>query len=452
MRGIYPYHKIIVMKQLVLLFCMTIFLAGTASAQLINPKATAKRKAEERANSRTDQGIDRGLDKIEEGLKGIFKKKDKKKKKSGDSTEEASAEEGTMSETSSESAETPAQRFKSYSKFDFIPGEKLLAYEDFSQDAVGDFPAKWNTNASGEVVSIEGAPGQWLKVPKQGLFFPDFIDDIPENATIEFDMVIDMENMSNNQSGLKVILPRKQANRLTYDHMFSSETAVRLDVHPSGSEGYFSSDATVIDETGQTVISNEMDNNLWNPGAINRISIWRQGTRVRLYLNENKIWDLPRAFMANVPYTLLFATYMWGDGVYISNIRIAAGQPDTRSALISKGRFSTTGILFDVNSDKINPASYGVLKDIAATLKANPAIQVQIVGHTDSDGEAAANQSLSERRAQAVVTILQQEFSIEAGRLKASGKGESEPVVDNNTPQNKAMNRRVEFINLSVTK
>ena len=353
---------------------------------------------------------------------------------------------------SSESAEASAPSFKSYSKFDFIPGEKILAFEDFSQDAVGDFPAKWNTNASGEIVTIDGAPGQWLKVPKEGLFFPDFIDDIPENATIEFDMIIDMENMSNNQSGLKLVIPRKQTNRLMYDHMFSGETAVRMDIHPSGDEGYFYSGMTVIDEGGQTIISNELDNNKWIPGAINRISVWRQGTRLRLYLNENKIWDIPRAFMANVSYTLLFATYMWGDGVYISNLRVAAGQPDTRSALISKGRFSTTGILFDVNSDKINPASYGVLKDIAATLKANPSIQVQVVGHTDSDGEAAANQTLSERRAQAVVNTLQQEFSIDAGRLKPSGKGESEPVVDNNTPQNKAMNRRVEFINLSVTK
>ncbi len=49
---------------------------------------------------------------------------------------------------------------QSYSKYDFIPGEKVIFYEDFSQDAVGDFPALWNTNGSAEVVTTNLYPGQ----------------------------------------------------------------------------------------------------------------------------------------------------------------------------------------------------------------------------------------------------------------------------------------------------
>lgn len=69
-----------------------------------------------------------------------------------------------------------------------------------------------------------------------------------------------------------------------------------------------------------------------------------------------------------------------------------------------------------------------------------------IVGHTDADGDAAANLDLSKRRAASVKTALAAEFKIDAGRMDTDGKGESEPVDKNDTPAGKANNRRVEFI------
>ncbi|MFN4313404.1 MAG: OmpA family protein [Chitinophagaceae bacterium] len=441
------------MKQIILLSFMMLIFGHQLWAQIINPKETAKRKVEDRANTRSDQGIDRGLDKIEEGIKGIFKKKDKKKKSQQDSSNNPDLSQSEDDVATDTTVDPANNSMKAYSKFDFIPGEKLLAYEDFKQDAVGDFPAQWNTNAGGEIVTIEGAPGHWLKVPRQGVFFPEFINGLPENVTIEFDMLIDMEQMSNNQSGLMLVLPKKLENRLTYDQLFSSETAVAFDIHPSGSEGYLYSYVSAIDLQQQPIIKNEANKpGFWNAGAINRISVWRQGTRIRLYVNEKKVWDLPKVFLPGVEYGFLFGTYMFGDGLFISNLRIAAGQPDTRSALVSKGRFSTTGILFETNSDQLNPASFGILKEIATTLKENPSVQVQIVGHTDSDGDEKANQLLSERRAKSVATALVNEFGIEASRLQTTGKGESDPVAPNDNSQNKAQNRRVEFINLTGTR
>src|SRR5436190_9960092 len=80
--------------------------------------------------------------------------------------------------------------FQAFSKFDFVPGEKIAALEDFSQDAVGDFPAKWNTDASGEIVTIAGQPGRWLKLTKAGFFTPEFINQLPENVTVELDLLV----------------------------------------------------------------------------------------------------------------------------------------------------------------------------------------------------------------------------------------------------------------------
>jgi OmpA-OmpF porin, OOP family len=71
---------------------------------------------------------------------------------------------------------------------------------------------------------------------------------------------------------------------------------------------------------------------------------------------------------------------------------------------------------------------------------------VQIVGHTDSDGDEAANLELSRRRAAAVKATLTKEFAIDAARMDTDGKGESQPIDSNTTPSGKANNRRVEFI------
>ena len=176
------------------------------------------------------------------------------------------------------------------------------------------------------------------------------------------------------------------------------------------------------------------------------ISIWVQKSRVRLYQNQNKLFDLPKAFPVR---DVKMDRIRFEDGAaLISNIRIAAGAPDTRSKLMTEGKLVTHGILFDVNSDKIKPESYGTLKDIAKVLKDNADVKVKIIGHTDSDGDDNSNLDLSKRRAVSVKNSLTVEFGIEDARMETDGKGEIEPVSDNNTAQGKANNRRVEFIKM----
>jgi outer membrane protein OmpA-like peptidoglycan-associated protein len=104
--------------------------------------------------------------------------------------------------------------------------------------------------------------------------------------------------------------------------------------------------------------------------------------------------------------------------------------------------------LFETGSDKINPQSYGTLKEIAAVLKENSTLQVKIVGHTDSDGDNAANLTLSKKRAAAVKNTLVADFGIVAERMLTDGLGETKPVEPNSTAEGKANNRRVEFIKM----
>ena len=77
-----------------------------------------------------------------------------------------------------------------YSKFDFVPGDKLLFFDDFSKDYIGDFPSKWNTNGSGEVVTINDTSEKWFTILPgyNTIYIPDV--KLPEEYTIEFDVLV----------------------------------------------------------------------------------------------------------------------------------------------------------------------------------------------------------------------------------------------------------------------
>jgi outer membrane protein OmpA-like peptidoglycan-associated protein len=177
-----------------------------------------------------------------------------------------------------------------------------------------------------------------------------------------------------------------------------------------------------------------------------------QKNRFRLWVNEYKLFDVPMAIadgaQMNQIFFRVFESSYSNDqvGVYVSNIKVAKGSPDTRSKLLTEGRFSTTGILFDVNAAVVKPGSYGVIKEVADVLKADPSLKINIIGHTDADGGEADNQRLSRQRSEAVKQVLVNTFNIDPARITTDGKGELAPVSNNNTREGKAQNRRVEFI------
>lgn len=137
-----------------------------------------------------------------------------------------------------------------------------------------------------------------------------------------------------------------------------------------------------------------------------------------------------------------------GDGVVDSKDAC----PDTPSGVevdaqgceIKAKAISLSGIYFVTDSAELKSESIAVLNATAETLKANPGVAVEIAGHTDSTGEADYNQSLSERRANAVREYLVSQ-GVDRSQLSANGYGESESVADNSTTEGRAENRRVEL-------
>ena len=107
-----------------------------------------------------------------------------------------------------------------------------------------------------------------------------------------------------------------------------------------------------------------------------------------------------------------------------------------------KEEISLPGVNFESNSDRLLSGAENVLNAAAATLQKNPEISVEVAGHTDSDGAAEYNLSLSERRAVTVRDYLIGQ-GVAASRFTVRGYGESEPVADNGNSVGKAANRRV---------
>ncbi|MEZ5331848.1 MAG: OmpA family protein [Thermoanaerobaculia bacterium] len=110
------------------------------------------------------------------------------------------------------------------------------------------------------------------------------------------------------------------------------------------------------------------------------------------------------------------------------------------------GRVEVYGIYFDFDSATLKPESDPVLSRIAAVLERNPGWHLSIEGHTDSVGEEAYNQDLSERRAAAVEQALVERWEIAPDRLTTAGFGESRPKASNETLAGRAENRRVELV------
>ncbi|MEY4538751.1 MAG: hypothetical protein RLZZ306_508, partial [Bacteroidota bacterium] len=307
-----------------------------------------------------------------------------------------------------------------------------------------------------EIVTVEGNPNKWLFMSKDGFFQPEYVKDMPENFTLEFDVLTRYN--SNNLLTYSLYLSSVAGNvkqdlannYLTNGVYFHWRSGIK-------SGGYILYENSEKSGENENLNIEQFEASEITEPLLAKISIWRQKSRLRMYVNQTKVLDLPQAFEAKLKYNVFkfgtsYMNYANGrdndDEFMVSNVRYAVGAPDTRNKLITEGKLVTRGILFDVNSDKIKPESFGVLKEIGTVLKENPTVKVKIIGHTDSDGDDSKNLDLSKRRAASVKNALSNEFSIEANRLETDGKGETQPSDPNTTPQGKANNRRVEFIKM----
>ena len=318
------------------------------------------------------------------------------------------------------------QDYKAYQNYDFVPGDKVLFEDDFRSDPDGEFPAHWKLEAGQAVVNkFQGEPafalteGNYVKVSPR-IASAKYLKD---SFTVELDYY--------------ALPPGPQTDRIGISlHKGDDDRNMWFgaDVGTEGLEHDLSASYPGGDETFD--------------GKWHHLALVVKANQAKLYADQTRVLVVPD-LSGFQPESLTIQGAAGQDAPLIfKNVRIAlGGGMNLLDALNKDGKIVSHGIHFDVNSATVKPESMGTINQITKLLKENPALKLEIGGHTDSTGDAAKNVQLSQERAEAVKKLLAAQ-GVDASRLTAKGYGATKPIASNDALEGKAQNRRVEFVKL----
>lgn len=371
----------------------------------------------------------------------VEKAVDKKIESKEETKQEAPAENNSVSGNDAVPAASDKKDLKVYSKFDFVPGSTIQYFDNFEKDNIGETPEGWITSSAAEVVDIEGLEGKWLKMASQSSkhIVRNKKQSWGNNFTIEFDLLIVKKDYD---PRMGIALINTAGKMVTDETLLMNYRPVLLfeAIVVAGGKSRIS----LVNKDNKTVSDNMNGELNYSNTTPVHISLCVQGKRFRMWWNEKKLYDMAAINEEYIPNQFGFEFgSVGGSDFYVSNIRVAKDVPDTR-AKFEQGKI-VSNLLFYTGTADLRSESMGALLDVSKVLK-EAASPVKIVGHTDSDGDDASNQKLSQARAEAVKAILVKQYGIDESLLNTEGRGEAQPVADNKNAEAKAQNRRVEFI------
>lgn len=420
------------------LFCSLLVIGSQVTeAQILNKlKNSVKEKVENRVVDKADRTIEKGLDKIEGGTEGT-------------------KENNPLSKQSEEIIDAPAdlnipneRSILSYSNYDFVPGDRIIYFYDMAGETDSEIPGRMLLNSgNAEIQTYHGE--KVLVAPAQGepYMLPGMKDNayLPEQFTMEFDV---LSNGNSTTDGSEIYLYFREKERAGSG---DATAPIRITLnYISGDENQPSYAFEVYKENGSTVggyrtfpaeaVNSTQDN--WR-----HIAIYVNKNIGKLYIDQHRLAvlnqvDPGRANMVEIEVRNS------ENPVLFKNFRIAAGGSDSYTKVMTDGKFIAYGIQFDVNKATLKPESMGTINEFVKMMKENPDLVFEIGGHTDSDGTEERNNTLSQERANAVKKQMVS-MGIASTRLACVGYGPSNPLADNNSAENKAKNRRVEFVKFS---
>ena len=349
--------------------------------------------------------------------KGVEKKAEKEVEKALDealSEDEEEAQEDTSSTEGEKKAQE--QKLKVWSKYDFVPGDEIIFEDDLAAEQNGEFPSKWDLVKGNAENALLGDEKVISFAQNQTEISPLMTAEeyLPEIFTIEFDVYF------YNKYNEAYMLNLKGIDKITIR---------RNKVSMGQFEG--------------------------NPGEGSEATGWHHialsfnKRALKVYYDQTRVLNVPNVKTKPTAFSISALSHgaRSGDPALIRSIWIAEGGVNLYDRLQTEKEIVTRGIHFDIGKAIIRPESMGVINEIVKLMKDHPEIKFSIEGHTDSDGEEAYNQDLSERRAAAVATTFVG-MGIDGARLQTKGWGESKPLNDNATPEEKANNRRVVFVKI----
>lgn len=322
---------------------------------------------------------------------------------------------------------------KVWENYDFVPGNKVIFYTDFSEDKVGNFARGLKyKGGSMDVVDRDGV--KMLRAASRSEFYVPVRGKLPQRFTLEFD----------------VIAPPTYIQG--YD-VFAFEGGAVLDRSAASAEVNWNTHGTMIIGGGQSASTSDvrMPGDLYKGllGQVAHIRVLMDSAYFKLYVNERRMYNIPELGFKRD--TLIRVNIRGSEAadmaMYVTRVRVAESETDVLyDALAAKGRWATQGILFATGKAELQPESRPVLKEIASTLKQHTDLKVLIEGHTDNVGSPASNLTLSDARAAAVKAALVADFGVSADRITTKGLGDTKPSVPNTTSEGRAQNRRVEIV------
>ena len=303
-----------------------------------------------------------------------------------------------------------------WANYDFKPGGRILFADDFSADAVGNFPRRLEFDG-GNMEIVEWKGGRWLSAGGAGDFILPLPEVLPEQFTLEFDLI----GYGNATEVFFTDPEGYHGERLAF---FGERGGIRGGDRQALGEG--------LADMAKDVIN---------------VRVMADGRYVKVFMNESRVANVPNSTLGR-SNRIWFKLNGWSaeSPRMLANLRVAAGSRTLYDAIAAEGRVATQGIYFDFNSDRIRPESTPTLKEIGAMLVQHPELALTIEGHTDAVGAAASNQALSERRAAAVKAALVEMFTLDGSRLITAGLGATVPAATNDTPEGRQQNRRVELV------
>jgi outer membrane protein OmpA-like peptidoglycan-associated protein len=374
------------------------------------------------------------LGKLKDKIKKEVEKKVEKPKEA-----EKPAEEAT---DSSEAKPAPVDSskgddFQLYTKFDFVPGQKVLFLDDLAGEETGEFPSRWKlVTGVFEIAQVKGE--NWIMGSARGEIVPKLnVNQFPEKYTIEFEF-LNRTSVYTNASHVDFTFHDSTSYPCAHLRLYANRNAYFYMKTDDGGGG-------------ETSISDKKLPESFASGS-HQIRFMVTKSSIKGYVDNERLVNAPRSGRF-LPVRVSIGieagdTDFEKEGFFFRNFRFAEGGKTMREQLDENGKIVTHGIYFDVNSDKIKGESYKTLADIAQMLADDSALRLKIEGHTDSDGTDAANLELSERRAKSVRSYLLENYKIADDQLESKGRGEEVPIDANTTPEGKANNRRVELVKL----
>jgi outer membrane protein OmpA-like peptidoglycan-associated protein len=341
---------------------------------------------------------------------------------SAPASEPAAQPQAAQPQSQAASSASPQPEMKTLTST-FIPGDKTIFYDDFTDMSADEAPPHFKVRGSAPELRSAGNIRQ-LTVTQRGSIFPN-ITALTKNFTFEAE------------------IKAEATNRAIFTLMFSSKEKQILHLSTTASATF--TDLVVSLRAPYQELGRKRVPLGWKDPV--KVAMWVQNGRLRVFLNGEKHLDFNQVEMPPLD-KVEFAHDFYGANQSIGYraVRFAESTPDFSQVISSSGRFVTHGIQFDTGSDRIKPESAPVIQSIARGLETNPNLKLLIEGHTDSVGNAAQNMDLSRRRAEAVKAVLVGQFNVDAARLSTAGLGSAKPIDSNDTPQGRSQNRRVELV------